>query len=323
MPPAEPTTATTWIVGGSILPAIGPREESADRLRLPAGLLGNGLEALPAALGSRFSDPLGKTLAELRALLQGAERDPEGDTAAFGAAVDRRPARRRISLECLGVERRTSAFEAHFSTILSHVDLLRKAPDRRSTLRKSTSIEGRTPFSCGPRTAHPAAGHYEVPIRRRDVDPTALEPLAASRLECGQRAGARDDVREPALGTRMQVEDDADGRVEILGQPVGERRERLDTSRGRSHDDQVRRRLVHPDVVSPGGPAKQRVGCGPEGNRRDMMIVAALAAVVGTLALFAVFVFWGAGNSSAALPYFAVPGVLFGTAALLGSRANL
>jgi hypothetical protein len=52
-----------------------------------------------------------------------------------------------------------------------------------------------------------------------------------------------------------------------------------------------------------------------------LLYVAALAAVVGMLALLAVFVFWGAGNSSAALPYFAVPGVLFGLSAALGYRA--
>jgi hypothetical protein len=39
------------------------------------------------------------------------------------------------------------------------------------------------------------------------------------------------------------------------------------------------------------------------------------------LALLAVFVFWGASNSSDALPYFAVPGVLFCVAGLLGYRA--
>jgi hypothetical protein len=46
-----------------------------------------------------------------------------------------------------------------------------------------------------------------------------------------------------------------------------------------------------------------------------------LAALFGTLALLAVFIFWGASNSPAALPYFAVPGVLFGVAAVLGYRA--
>lgn len=46
-----------------------------------------------------------------------------------------------------------------------------------------------------------------------------------------------------------------------------------------------------------------------------------LAALFGTLALLGVFVFWGASNSSDALPYFAVPGVLFLAAALLGYRA--
>ena len=46
-----------------------------------------------------------------------------------------------------------------------------------------------------------------------------------------------------------------------------------------------------------------------------------MAALFGTLALLAVFVFWGSSNSPAALPYFAVPGVLLGVAAFLGYRA--
>jgi hypothetical protein len=54
---------------------------------------------------------------------------------------------------------------------------------------------------------------------------------------------------------------------------------------------------------------------------RGVTFVAPIAALFGTLALLAVFIFWGAGNSSAALPFFAVPGVLFGVAALFGYRA--
>jgi hypothetical protein len=46
-----------------------------------------------------------------------------------------------------------------------------------------------------------------------------------------------------------------------------------------------------------------------------------ISALFGTLALLGVFVFWGGTNSSDALPYFAVPGVLFALAALLGYRA--
>jgi hypothetical protein len=38
------------------------------------------------------------------------------------------------------------------------------------------------------------------------------------------------------------------------------------------------------------------------------------------LALLAVFIFWGAGNSSAALPYFAVPGGLFALSLALAYR---
>lgn len=49
--------------------------------------------------------------------------------------------------------------------------------------------------------------------------------------------------------------------------------------------------------------------------------VSSLAGVVGMLALLAVFTFWGASNSSDALPYFAVPGVLFGISAVLGYHA--
>ena len=48
--------------------------------------------------------------------------------------------------------------------------------------------------------------------------------------------------------------------------------------------------------------------------------LAVLASVIGMLALLAVFIFWGAGNSSAALPYFAVPGALFALSAVLGYR---
>lgn len=46
--------------------------------------------------------------------------------------------------------------------------------------------------------------------------------------------------------------------------------------------------------------------------------IAFLAGVVGMLALLAVFVFWGAGDMTAALPYFAVPGALFALSLYLG-----
>jgi len=56
---------------------------------------------------------------------------------------------------------------------------------------------------------------------------------------------------------------------------------------------------------------------------RAAALAATLAALLGTLALFAVFVFWGASNSAAALPYFAVPGALLALSVLLGYRAWL
>ena len=55
--------------------------------------------------------------------------------------------------------------------------------------------------------------------------------------------------------------------------------------------------------------------------RGAAVVVASLASSIGMLALLAVFVFWGASNSSDALPYFAVPGVLFGISVIFGYRA--
>jgi len=54
---------------------------------------------------------------------------------------------------------------------------------------------------------------------------------------------------------------------------------------------------------------------------RAVTIVAPTAALFGTLALLGVFTFWGASNSTDALPYFAVPGALYALAAVLGYRA--
>jgi hypothetical protein len=54
----------------------------------------------------------------------------------------------------------------------------------------------------------------------------------------------------------------------------------------------------------------------------DVVLVGAFfLSAVGLLALLAVFIFWGAGNSTAALPYFAVAGVLFAISGVLGYRA--
>jgi hypothetical protein len=54
---------------------------------------------------------------------------------------------------------------------------------------------------------------------------------------------------------------------------------------------------------------------------RGLLLGAAVLALFAVLALWAVFVFWGTSRSSAALPYLAVPAVLFGVAAFLGLRS--
>ena len=50
-------------------------------------------------------------------------------------------------------------------------------------------------------------------------------------------------------------------------------------------------------------------------------VFAFLLSAVAMIALLAVFVFWGADNSSDALPYFVIPVVLFVLSGLLGYRA--
>jgi hypothetical protein len=54
---------------------------------------------------------------------------------------------------------------------------------------------------------------------------------------------------------------------------------------------------------------------------RVVTLAAPLCVLFATISLLAVFIFWGGSNSSDALPYFAVPGVLFAVAGLLGYRA--
>lgn len=55
-----------------------------------------------------------------------------------------------------------------------------------------------------------------------------------------------------------------------------------------------------------------------------MALAAGLAGILGTLALLAVFIFWGAptGGDSSALPYFAVVAVLLAVSAVLGARSQ-
>ena len=50
-------------------------------------------------------------------------------------------------------------------------------------------------------------------------------------------------------------------------------------------------------------------------------VFAFLLSGVGMIALLAVFVFWGADNSSDALPYFVVPALLFVLSGVIGYRA--
>ena len=94
----------------------------------------------------------------------------------------------------------------------------------------------------------------------------------------------------------------------------------LDPDRGVKHGGAARRIALPPAGALPlvhdaddRGPVDS---LGDPGN-----LAGPVSAVLGLLALLAVFIFWGAGRTSAALPFLAVPGVLFVIAALLGYRA--
>lgn len=91
----------------------------------------------------------------------------------------------------------------------------------------------------------------------------------------------------------------------------------LDPGKGVEQGGAARRVTDVPRAELP--PRRDAGGPGPVD--RALIFAALSAALFGTLALLGVFVFWGAGNSSAALPFFALPGGLFVAAALLGYRA--
>src|SRR5262245_30857587 len=193
MPPAEPTTATTWTVGGSILPAIRSRKEAADRLRLLASLLRDSLEASAAAVGTRLADPLGEPLRHLRPLLQGAQSRSQGDRD--------RPSRPVLAQarECCAADRRVSAVETHISVaILSHVALFGKTSDRGRDRRRD--IDERQ---------HAVGVVARQRVRRQRCEERIVGVLdkdaAAAGLDCGRAvdavaAGAgEDDRHRPAL----------------------------------------------------------------------------------------------------------------------------
>ena len=108
-----------------------------------------------------------------------------------------------------------------------------------------------------------AAHHQYAPVAYRqmvvgrgDVHVAGGQVLAAARLDRRERAGAGQDPGEPTLDLRLQVDDDADRSVEVFGQALHERHQRLDAACGRADDDHTGGRLVHPCVVSRGGRAK-------------------------------------------------------------------
>jgi hypothetical protein len=91
----------------------------------------------------------------------------------------------------------------------------------------------------------------------------------------------------------------------------------LDPDRGVQHDAAARR-----ITLAPAGELPLTHDADEPGPVDDLgNLGAPIAALLGLLSLLAVFVFWGADRQSAALPFLAVPGVLFAIAVLLGYRA--
>lgn len=91
----------------------------------------------------------------------------------------------------------------------------------------------------------------------------------------------------------------------------------LDPAKGVEQGGAARRIVDVPPGERP--PARDAGAPGP--IDRVTTLAAVVLALFGTLALLAVFIFWGASNSSSALPFFAVPGVLLAASVLLVLRA--
>jgi hypothetical protein len=91
----------------------------------------------------------------------------------------------------------------------------------------------------------------------------------------------------------------------------------LDPAKGVEQGGAARRIVEVPAGEQP--PALDVGAAGPVD--RGTALAAALVALIGLVALLAVFVFWGASSSSSALPYFAVPGALLLLAGVLALRA--
>ncbi len=91
----------------------------------------------------------------------------------------------------------------------------------------------------------------------------------------------------------------------------------LDPGRGVEEGGEARRIVDVPGGEVP--PARDAGAAGPV-DRLTIFVAPALG-LVGTVALLAVFIFWGTSRSSSALPYFAVPGALLLASGLLALRA--
>jgi len=91
----------------------------------------------------------------------------------------------------------------------------------------------------------------------------------------------------------------------------------LDPSKGVEEGGDARRVVEIPRAEQPR--ALDAGAAGPVDRATGLF--GPVLALFATLALLAVFVFWGTSRSSSALPYFAVPGALYLAAALLAGRA--
>lgn len=93
---------------------------------------------------------------------------------------------------------------------------------------------------------------HQMAVGRRDVHAPRKKVLPVVHALGRQRPGSREDLGEPALEARSQVEDDANGGIEVGGQIGCERGHRLDASRRSTHDHDGLRRLLHRCLVSCG-----------------------------------------------------------------------
>lgn len=85
----------------------------------------------------------------------------------------------------------------------------------------------------------PVILHGQVPVGRGDQNMPGLQVVAVCRRPAGKLTRPEENVSQEARAVRGDVQDDADGRVQVSRQISHHTPQRLDTSRRSTHDHEI------------------------------------------------------------------------------------